>query len=282
MGLSTNAVASLRNVILVFIAHTFTNAILLSPWNPLRCAYWTQAECTNDEAWICNWLAFAHLHVSVLLGCFMMVKVEEAELIERVAYLCFAIIMSYIMQGIFTIDLLDPLLAVIQCVVHVGILVAIFSITFENPNSAQAYMVAPARPRLRKMNSNSSFDQRQKLPIATIALVMHLISSVVRVIDMTFGNGRAGYTGDMSSPVFQSISSMAVCDMTLAAFLLIFALRFCTTEQHKLVLAGQAVILFISQIMLATSQGDHMDADMALAGSIGTFVFIVIAIMGAL
>jgi hypothetical protein len=75
---------------------------------------------------------------------------------------------------------------------------------------------------------------------------------------------------------------MAVCDMMLTAFLLVFALRFCTTEQHKVLLAGQALILFISQIMLSTSQGEQMDADMALAGSIGTFVFIVIAIVGVL
>lgn len=75
---------------------------------------------------------------------------------------------------------------------------------------------------------------------------------------------------------------MAVCDMMLAAMLLVFALRFCTTEQHKLVLGGQALILFVSQIMLATWQGEQMDNDMAVAGSIGTFVFIVIAIVGAL
>jgi hypothetical protein len=196
MGLSTDAVASLRNVIFVFIAHTFTNALLLSPWNPLRCSYWKQAECTVDEAWMCNWLSFAHLHVSILLGCFMTVKIEEAELIERVAYLCCALIMSYVMQGIFAIDLLDPLLAAIQCVVHVGVLTAIFSITYEDPNWAQA-MVRP-RPRLRKIRSSSSFDQRQNMPLATIALVMHFISSVLRVFDMTFGSGREGYTGDMS------------------------------------------------------------------------------------
>lgn len=197
MGLSKDAVTLLRNVILVFIAHTFTNALLLSPWNSLRCSYWKQAECTIDEAWICNWLAFAHLHVSILLGCFMVVKVEEqGEEILRVAYLCCAIIMGYLMQGIFAIDLLNPLLAGIQCVVHLGILGTIFWITYEDPNAAQS-MVAP-RPILRKMGSSSSFVLQQNMPIATIAVVMHFLSSSLRVVDMTFGSGRDGYKGDMT------------------------------------------------------------------------------------
>jgi len=277
MGLSADASANLRTVILSFIGHTLANAVLLSPLNPMRCFYWNQSECSSDQDWICNWLAFAHLHVSILLTC-MIIK-AESDGIERVGYLCCAIIMCYIMEGIFSIDLLDPVLSVIQCVIYVGILSAIAYFTYEDPKSINNLL---ARPVLKKMKSSSSFDQRQKLPIATIAIMMHLLSSFFRVVDMTFGKGHEGYTGDMSSPIYQSISNFAVCDMMLTCFLLAFALRFCTTEQHKLILWGQAVILFVSQAMLASSQGEQMEGDMALAGSIGTFVFILIAILGAL
>jgi hypothetical protein len=68
----------------------------------------------------------------------------------------------------------------------------------------------------------------------------------------------------------------------LVCFLLLFALCFCGTEQHKWILWGQAGILFISQVMLAGWQGEQMASDMTMAGSIGTFVFVVIAIIGAL
>ena len=84
------------------------------------------------------------------------------------------------------------------------------------------------------------------------------------------------------SGVYQSISSFAVCDMMIVSFLLLFCLRYYTAEQHKLILAGQAGNLFITQIMLAGKQGDMLNHDVALAGSIGTFFFILIAIFGAL
>lgn len=89
-------------------------------------------------------------------------------------------------------------------------------------------------------------------------------------------------TATFRSGVYQSMASFAICDMMMVSFLLLFCLKYYTAEQHKLILAGQAGTLFISQIMLAGKQGDMLDHEMALAGSIGTFFFIVIAILGAL
>jgi magnesium-transporting ATPase (P-type) len=208
----------------------------------------------------------------------MMIK-AESQLVEKIAYLCCTIIACYIMEGIFSIDLLDRPLSAIQCVFYVGIVCSIAYITYEDPNSSKNLL---QRPVLRKMRSSSSFDQRQRLPIATIAVIMHLVSSLIRVVDMTYGDGREGYKGDMSSATYQSISNFAVCDMMLVCFVLLFALCFCETEHHKLILWGQAGILFVSQIMLAGWQGEQMATDMTMAGSIGTFVFVLIAIIGAL
>jgi hypothetical protein len=278
MALSSVASAALRSVISTFIAHTWINALLLSSLNPLRCSYWNQSKCSADEYWICNWLAFAHLHVAILLSC-LMVKADP-EFIEKVAYLCCAIIMCYIMEGIVMIDLLNRYLSAIQCFAFIGILAAIAYITYHEPNPMQTLV---SRPVLKKVISNPRLDMsKHNVPIATIALIMQSISSLLRVIDMTYGNGREGYKGDTSSPIYQSISNFAVCDMMLACFLLLFGLRFREAEHHKFILGGQALVLFITQVMLATWQGEQMDGDMALAGSIGTFFFVLVAIVGAL
>ena len=276
MALSKDAAASLRNVIFIFIAHTWINGLLLSSLNPLRCSYWNQSTCSADEYWICNWLALAHLHVAVLLAC-LMVKAEP-EFIEKAGYFCCAIIMCYIVEGIFTIDLLNRVLSAMQCITYIGILATVTYITYDEPNAMQTLA---SRPVLKKVVSNPRFDMSNKLPIASIAIIMQSLSSLLRVIDMTYGNGQEGYKGDTSSPIYRSISNFAVCDMMLVCFLLWFALRFREAEHHKLILWGQALVLFITQVMLATWQGEQMDSDMALAGSIGTFFFVLIAIVGA-
>lgn len=194
MGLSKSAVATVRSVILIYVGHSFTNALLLSPLNPLRCSYWNANDCSTDEGWICNWLSYSQLHISVLLGC-IMVK-ADSELVERVGYLICAVMLCHVMGGIFCIDQLNSTLAGLQCVVYAGILGVICYSTYQDPNKTAQLL--RKRPVMKKMRSSSSFDQRQGLPVATIAMMMHLLSSVMRVIDMTFGSSREGYKGDMS------------------------------------------------------------------------------------
>jgi len=203
---------------------------------------------------------------------------------EKLAYLICAIITTYLAEGVFTLDRLDWLMAALQTMFYLGIMSWIFYDTYDDPN--KIIHPQPYFPKLvgsrTNMSLSISFDARSKFPMATIALGMHLLSSLMRVVDMTFGSGRSGYRGDISSAIYQSISSFAVCDMMLVAFLLVFCLKFYTSDQHKLVLWGQAGVLFLSQVMLAGNQGAMLDPEMAMAGSIGTFVFIVIAIVGAL
>lgn len=185
--------------VLIFIAHNFANSLLLSPWNPLRCAYWNRQECTDDESWMANWFAMAHFHVTTLLGCMLSQSTPEQQ--EKMLYFICAIMMAYLAEGVFTLDKLDWLMAALQTMAYIGIMAWIMYATYEDPN-ANMSRPRPTLPRqLSKMNIvslSSSLDARTKLPLSTVALGMHFLSSVMRVVDMTFGSGRSGYKGDMS------------------------------------------------------------------------------------
>jgi hypothetical protein len=271
----SNNNSSMKNVFYIFIAHMMVNSILLSAFNPSRCLYWTQIGFTSDESWICNWYALAHFHLSVLLSC-MTVK-ADSDLLEKIAYLCTCIICCYIVEGVFIVDITDRTFSIIQCISFLGILLA-FAFTSFNVSSVDSNLSSSL---FRKVKCYSSFDNRVKLPMASVAVFMQLISSFYRVIDMTYGEGRGAYLGDMTSLIYQSISNCAVCDMVLVALIFLFAFRFCNVEQQKLVLCGHAFVLFISQVMLSSSQGERIDSKSRVSGSIGTFLFMLIALLGA-
>jgi hypothetical protein len=78
------------------------------------------------------------------------------------------------------------------------------------------------------------------------------------------------------------MSSMSLCDMMIAAALLAAALRFYDPDQLKIVLWGQVAALLVSQAMLAGSQGEMIAEEQLRAGGIGTFVSILVALVGAL
>ena len=190
--------STLSFAILIFIAHNLANSILLSAWNPLRCAYWNQLECTRDEGWMANWFSFAHLHVTIVLGCMLAKSTPSQQ--EKLAYLICAIIMTYLAEGVFTLDRLDWLMAALQTIFYLGIMSWILYDTYDDPNKKihpQPYFPKLVGSRMN-MSLSNSFDARSKFPMATIALGMHLISSLMRVVDMTFGSGRSGYRGDIS------------------------------------------------------------------------------------
>lgn len=77
------------------------------------------------------------------------------------------------------------------------------------------------------------------------------------------------------------MSSLAVCNMGIVVLLFGFALYFCDSHQHKAVLYGQALVLFLSQLMLASPQGAKIESDQTEAGIVGTFVFIMVAFAGS-
>ena len=102
----------------------------------------------------------------------------------------------------------------------------------------------------------------------------------MRVSDMTLGKGREGYTGDDSSPVYRIISHASVNDMFFVALILGIFFMIGTVEQQKALLVGQTIVLFVSQALLAGSQGERIDSEQVKAGGVTTFLIIIISVLG--
>lgn len=75
---------------------------------------------------------------------------------------------------------------------------------------------------------------------------------------------------------------MAQCDMMIVAGLLAASIRFLDADQQKIVLWHQVGALMVSQAMLAGEMGEMIETEQKQAGSIGTFISIVAATLGAL
>jgi NADH:ubiquinone oxidoreductase subunit 6 (subunit J) len=257
-------------VVLVYITHGLVNAFLLCPWNPIRCAFWNRHECTEDEAWILNWLAFGNFHVCLLLSFLAYAAQGKFILEQRLVYLCAAIMLSSLSSGIFMMDQLNKPMAALQVIIYMGLLLIITYMT------ATAFPIVPLPVEIR----SSSFDARRKLPISSVSLGLLFCLSSIRVLDLTFGSGRDSYLGDSSSPVYISISNAAVGYMMWSALILGFSIFLAAHEQQKLVLIAQVLALFVSQCMLAGEQGTKIEDSQLTAGGVGTFGAIVLALLG--
>lgn len=169
------------------------------------------------------------------------------------------------------LDLLNKPMAGLQILIYLGLLSVILYY------AATTIPLAPLPIKLR----SSSFDARKKLPLPTIAVGFQFVLSITRVINMTFGNGREGYLVDTSSPIYQSMSHAAVAAMMWACLILGWSTLMATAEQHKVLLLGQALALFVSQIMLAGSQGEMVQPDQVKAGGVASFLCIIVSLLGA-
>ena len=256
-------------VVLVFITHSVVNTALLMPWNSLRCSFWNLYECNADENWMLNWLAFSRFHILTLLICLAKTSFGNYLFEQRLLALCCVLMLNYVSTGTFAIDLLNKPMAGLQCIIYT-VLLAI------SVNHLTTATQLPLPSQLR----SSSFDMRRRLPISAVAVGIQCILSMMRVFDMTFGNGRKGYRGDDSSLVYKIISNTSVNDMFFVSLILGLYFMMGTVGQQKSLLIGQTVVLFISQIMLAGNQGDWIDSEQVKAGGVATFFSILISILG--
>ena len=258
-------------VILIFLTHGFVNTLLLTSWNPLRCAYWNVKECTEDQSWILNWLAQGHFHVHVLLACLARTAMGSILLEQRLAYLTASVMLSDLSTGIFALDYLNKPMAALQCAIYIALLATIAWHTATAPH------VIPLPTELR----SSSFDRRQQLPVSMVAVTFQFLLAIIRVFDMTFGSGRDVYLGNRSSAIYQIMSNAAVTQMLWTAIILCWSVLLANPTQQKTLLLGQAAALFVSQVMLAGYQGENMETGQLRAAVIGTFFSILIALAGA-
>jgi hypothetical protein len=262
---------------MIFLVHTFTNSFFLSPLGgDVRCLFWDKEICSKDEAWIANWFSFSHFHVGLLLSGIAYVVKGNVKLEVTLSYVIAAIIFIYLAEGIMSIDCLNLHIASVQIVTFVLLLIWIAFSTAEQEGTQ------PLIPLPTNLASRS-IDRRKKISVATIATGALFIASMYRVVQMALDGANFGYKGDpYSSLAYQSISSMAHCDMMLVAGILGVSLRFLEPEQQKVVLWCEVASLFVSQALLAGETGDMIEQEMKEAGVIATFVCIVIATIGAL
>lgn len=257
-------------ITLIFVTHGLVNSILLGPWNPIRCAYWNRHACSDDEAWVLNWLAFGNFHVCLLLSLLGYNANGKVILEQRLLDICSAIMLSHLSSGIFMIEQLNKPMAALQVLIYFGLLSTITYIT------ATASPLTPLPTELR----SSSFDSRKKLPISSTSLGILFLLSLIRIIDMTFGTGQDTYLGDASSTLYKCISSAATSQMMWCTLILGYSIFLASAEQQKGVLIGQVIALFLSQCMLTGEQGGKIEASQVQVGVIATFGSIVVGLLG--
>ena len=265
----TKEVSLQMTLVLVFITHSVVNWLLLMPWNTLRCSFWNVYECSGDINWILNWLAFSRFHMLIMLAFLAKTSMGNYILEQRLLVLCSVLMLNYVSTGVFAIHLLNKPMASMQCVIFMVML----AISLHHLTTST---VIPLPSQLR----STSFDMRRRLPISSVAVGVQCLLSMMRVSEMTLRNGRQGYIGDSSSPVYQIISSAAVNDMFFTALILGIYFMIGTVEQQKALLMAQIIALFISQALLAGSQGDWIEPEQVKAGGVATFFSILIAILG--
>jgi hypothetical protein len=121
----------------------------------------------------------------------------DVRLEVTLSYVLTVVIWINFVAGIFSIDCLNPTLAYLQ----MGLLLfalgqfAYLTLQLEYQQNRSPFL---SPRKLASSSSSSSFSERQKLPVATIAAASQFVSGLLRVLDMTFADGRNGYLGDMS------------------------------------------------------------------------------------
>lgn len=267
-------------VVLVFVTHGLINSFLLA-FSPIRCTFWNRRECSADEAWAINWLAFGQFHVSILLASLARGARGQVILEQRLVCLVTAIMLSYLSIGVFMLEYLNKPMAAVQLLVYLGLLAVLVY------HTATAPFVVPLPVQIR----SSSFDHRKQLPLATVAVAILCILSSFQLYDMSFGTGRDTYQGkneggDSSSSsktniVFDSIKQAAVTQMLWVTLILFVSVLLATPPQQKLLLSGETLCLFVALILMTGSQGAQIEEAQARAGSIGTFFSMLIALIGS-
>lgn len=150
-------------------------------------------HCTKDESWMLNWLSYSHFHVTVLLVSMVVSSVGHMDQEASLAHLTSSLILAYLIEGIFSLDLLHPSMAALQGFVYIPLLIAIVYFSREAGDSTVKIVI---RNNLDHASAEKRSNPTIAIPTLTVGLVAAL--SMFRVIDMTFGSVRMAYLGDTS------------------------------------------------------------------------------------
>ena len=284
-------------IILVYATILFVNAFLLTSWNEgLRCVYWNLSNCHPDQSWMLNWLSLGQFHIGVLIIALGWSAHGNPLLEERLVVLVCAMIMSHLASGVHSLDYLNKPMAFVQLSAYLGLLLATLTHTsVTNHSQAQRILF---RPNLRQLmstrsllRSSSSYDGRRKVQLSTIAAGFLCLLSAMNLLDVTFGKGRndSFVGGDFRRvaegaddlAILTVISRTAVTYTLWVTAILGWSIFMATTHQHRYLLVGHAIALFVAQIMLTGAQGEQISTNKARASSLANFLAICVALLGA-
>ena len=257
-------------VLVIFITHDIVNALLLSPWNVLRCTFWDNTECSVDEEWMLNWFSAGHLHVMMLLLSLTRSSMGNVIAEQRLVTLVSCIMASYLTNGIYELDNLNRSMALLQGLIYFVLLVLICWHTASAP---------PTMPLPSQLRS-ASFDRRRRLPLVTLVVGIQFAMTSSRVLQVILMGQDDGYLGDSSSALMQIISKTALNEWLWTALILGWAMLLATPDQQRSLMQWQTLCLFGMHNLLAGSQGGMLEQQ-RLALSIN-FVQMMIALVGAM
>ena len=287
-------------VVLVFITHGMVNAALLSSWNDAffvsRCFYWNLWGCSLDQSWMLNWISFGQFHIYILLACLAYAAMGNALLEQRLAHLVGLIVTSNLFNGIFLLDFLNESLALLQCVLFLGLLgtLAIHTslatttttasmATTTTTTSTTTETVAPPR----KQDCVESTTKRPtRMTLTSFVMGLLCLLSSFQVVEMTFSTGGKEnnyyYRGDISDPaLFQVMSKASVANLLWITLILAWSAILGTQRQQKSVFLGHALALLVAQCFLLSGwQGQQWNPDQAMSACVGNFFTILVALMG--
>jgi hypothetical protein len=272
------------SVVWIFVTHGIVNAGLLSPFNPVRCAYFAasaQASCNSSSGnAMLNWWSLHLLHVHILLAAWATTAAHRIILEQRLLTMTVAIVASSLSTGIPMLPYLNRPMAALQAVVFVGLLLGTaHQVATQHANSGPIAVPTTTVTELR----NTSFDARRKLPLATVSMAWQFLLVAGQVMYATFG---IDVGAENESAVTRCIAQAGTSCVLWVALILGVSVVVATAAQQKVLLLAHSTILFLSMFVLASElQGS---ASLAAAESsqakwmVGMFVSLIVSLLGAL
>lgn len=266
----------IQQSVVLFVTHGLMNAALLSPWNPIRCAYFSR-ECSTAEDGMLNWLALSLCHVHVLLACLAYTAAGHAVLEQRVLTMTVVLMVASLSTGLYMLEHLNRLMAALQAVVYGGLLGHVAWTSAVQNASVHSSSSIPTVTQLR----SASFDSRRQLPVATVAVAVQFALAAYQIVDSTFGRGPTAYhsLGYGDGVMFDITSQATLACQLWIALLLGASVVMATRPQQKALLVGHAAALFCRMLLL---EHQHLEeTSRHAAGLVWIFAALLLALLGA-
>ncbi|CAB9508190.1 expressed unknown protein [Seminavis robusta] len=269
-------VSMVMTTVLVFCTYNGLNCLLLSPLNPIRCAFFhttalvDETTCSPNHAEMVTQLALAKFHTTLLLSSFAASANGFVWLETKIGFLTVLIILAYLVGGMMASSTLQTELASFQAVILMGTLVVLLFWIAESeyhpPGSAYLHNSGAYRSR--------SLSHRTKWSMPTVTVAIQLVQSMIQLA-IPKSNDAPPQALRMETHdqqrMAETIASLTILDQTMVPLIFLFALLFGQVPQQKVILTSHVVALFAGMLRL------EEDARWTM---MGTFINIVLSAVG--